>query len=152
MRAAVALALSLTVATGACFPNNPRYQAYAKIGEGASVLAGIGLLLAVNTGADCDQMTGAGPGPDDSCKSRASALGDAGLALIVIGLVGFIATVSTAEDAKPTPTNVVPKADAPKPAESPAPAPAPAPVPAAPAPTEPATPPAAQDGAASPTP
>lgn len=138
MRAAVALALSLTLATGACFPNNPRYQTYAKVGEGASMLAGIGLLLAVNTGADCDKMKDVG-GADDSCKTRATVLGDVGLALILVGLVGFIATVSTAEDAKPTPTTVTPKADAPAMTPAPA-APAPAPAPETP-PTAPETPP-----------
>lgn len=130
MRAAVALALSLTMATGACFPNNPKYQTYAKVGEGASMLAGIGLLLAVNSGADCDQMANMSGGGDDSCKTRATVLGDLGLALILVGLAGFIATVSTAEDAKPAPVTVTPKADAAKPAPDPAPAPAPAPVPA----------------------
>jgi hypothetical protein len=145
MRAAVAFVLSLTLVSGACFPNNPKYQAYAKIGEGASMLAGIGLLLAVNTGADCDKDAGPGGEPDESCKTRATVLGNAGLALILIGLVGFIATVSTAEDAKPAPAVVVPKPDAPAPPPTPTPTPAPAPEPT-PAP-EPAPAPAPADGA-----
>jgi len=139
MRAAVALALTLSLSSAACFPNNPRYQTYAKLGEGAAMLAGIGLLLAVNTGADCDMKAAPGGDPDGSCKDHASYLGDAGLALILLGLVGFIATISTAEDAKPTPTTVTPKADAPVPVPTPVPAPAPAepapPAPDAPAPT-----------------
>lgn len=134
MRAAVALVLSLTLVSGACFPNNPKHQTYAKIGEGIAMAAGIGLLLAVNTGADCDMKAMPGGQADDSCKTRATILGDSGLALILIGLVGFIATVSTAEDAKPTPTVVIPKADAPTPTPTPTPAPTPEPAPA-PAPT-----------------
>lgn len=137
------------MATGACFPNNPKYQTYAKVGEGAAILAGIGLLLTVNSGADCDQMSGMSGGGDDSCKNRATVLGDLGLGLILVGLVGFIATVSTAEDAKPAPVTVTPKADTAKPAPTPAPAPAPPPTPA-PAPVEPPAVPA--DGAAAPTP
>jgi hypothetical protein len=136
MRAAVAFVLSLTLVSGACFPNNPKHQTYAKLGEGASMLAGIGLLLAVNTGADCDKSAMPGGDPDDSCKNRATVLGDAGLALILIGLVGFIATVSTAEDAKPTPTVVTPKVDAPTPTPVPTPAPAPTPAPTEPAPAD----------------
>lgn len=136
MRAAVALVLSLTLFSAACFPNNPRHQTYAKIGEGASMLAGIGLLLAVNTGADCDMDSKPGGEADDSCKSRATYLGNAGLALIIIGLVGFIATISTAEDAKPTPTTVTPKVEPPTP--TPTPPPTPTPAPTEPAPTEPA--------------
>ena len=134
MRAAVALVLSLTLCSGACFPNNPKYQTYAKLGEGAAMAAGIGLLLAVNTGADCDMKAIPGGDPEGGCKGRATILGDAGLALIIIGLVGFIATVSTAEDAKPVPTTVIPKPDAPTPAPAPAPEPAPA-AGSAPAPT-----------------
>jgi hypothetical protein len=141
MRAAVALVLSLTLFSGACFPNNPKHQTYAKLGEGASMALGIGLLLAVNTGADCDMKSLAGVQSDESCKTRATVLGDAGLALILIGLVGFIATVSTAEDAKPTPTVVVPKAEAPTPTPTPTPIPTPTPAPTpppepAPAPVE----------------
>ncbi len=124
MRAAVALVLSLTVCSGACFPNNPKYQTYAKLGEGAAMVAGIGLLLVVNTGADCDMKAMSSGDPETGCKSRATVLGDAGLALIIIGLVGFIATVSTAEDAKPAPTTVIPKIATPTPTPAPAPAPA----------------------------
>ena len=131
MRAAVALALSLTLVSGACFPNNPKHQTYAKLGEGAAMLAGIGLLLAVNTGADCDMKAGPGGEPDDSCKNTATILGNAGLALIIVGLVGFIATVSTAEDAKPAPSTVVPKVDAPTPTPTPTPTPPAEPTPAA---------------------
>lgn len=133
MRAAVALVLSLIVFSGACFPNNSKYQTYAKLGEGASMLAGIGLLLAVNTGADCDMKSMPGGEADDGCKNKATVLGNLGLALVIVGLVGFIATVSTAEDAKPTPSAVLPKVDAPPPKPTPEPTSPPAPVPTTPA-------------------
>lgn len=140
MRAAVALVLSLALFSGACFPNNSKHQTYAKLGEGAAMALGIGLLLVVNTSADCDMKSLAGVQTDESCKTRATILGDTGLALILIGLVGFIATVSTAEDAKPTPTVVIP-APTPTPTPTPAPAPAPAPPPEpAPAPVDPTAP------------
>jgi len=143
MRAAVALVLSLTLVSGACFPNNPKHQTYAKIGEGIAMAAGIGLLLAVNTGADCDMNSKPGGESDDSCKTRATILGDSGLALILLGLVGFIATVSTAEDAKPTPTVVVPPPETPKPTPAPTPTPTPTPAPVPPTPE-----PAPADGTA----
>ena len=79
-----------------CFPHNARRRTYAKLGEGASIAAGIGLELVTNTTADCEREMV--PGVPSSCRSKATALGDLGLALILAGLTGFIATVSTEED------------------------------------------------------
>jgi hypothetical protein len=140
MRAAVAFVLTVTVLGAGCFPKNAQYQTYAKLSEGALVVGGIGMLLAVNSGADCDMKSMPGGQPDDDCKSKANFLGGIGLGMILVGLVGFIATVSTAEDeadSKAAPIIVKPAPE--KPAPAPAPAPAP---PAEPAPAEPATPPA----------
>ena len=142
---AVALLVSLAVSAGACFPNNPKAQTYAKLTEGGLVVAGIAMLFAVNTGADCDMM--AKPGmPNDSCHTRATVLGDVGLGLILTGLIGFIATVSGSGDDKPAPaptakpaTEAPPKAETP--AETPAEPPKTEPTTPAPAPTAPATPP-----------
>ena len=92
MRAVLASALSLSLLAG-CFPTNPQYRTYAKLGEGAAIVGGIAMLYGVNSGADC--MNGPA-GPDTSCKDKASVLGDVGLGLILVGLIGFIATVSTA--------------------------------------------------------
>ena len=134
MRAVVASALSLSLLAGACFPNNAQHRMYAKLAEGGALAGGIALLYAVNSGADCDMSSAPGGQPDDSCKSRATVLGDLGLGLILLGLVGFIATVSTSEEDKPPPPVIVPKADAPKtevPKATPTPTPTPPPTPAA---------------------
>ena len=129
MRGAVALVLSVTLLCAACFPGNPKRQMYAKIAEGGALVAGIGLLYVVNSGADCDAMAMPGGEPDEDCKTRAAWLGNIGLGLVLVGLLGFIATVSTSDDDKPPPPTVVPKTEDPKPAPEPAPAPAPAPAP-----------------------
>src|SRR4051812_20291550 len=101
MRAVAAVLCSLSLMTGACFPKNEKYQTYAKLGEGASILAGITMLYFVNSGADCDSMSAPGGQPDEGCKTKANVLGDIGLGLILVGLVGFIATVSASDDDKP---------------------------------------------------
>ena len=141
MRAAVALLISVSMFASACFPNNKRHQLYAKLAEGGALVAGIGMLYVVNSGADCDMMSAPGGQPDEDCKSKASILGTVGLGLILVGLVGFIATVSTSEDDKlTTPTTTAPKAEPPKPEPAPTPAPTPAPIatdPPATPPTEP---------------
>ena len=128
IRAAVALVVSDSLL--GCFPHNARRRTYAQIGEGTAIVAGIAISAFSNTAADCDQM--AGPGIDDSgCKSSARWASTAGVTLILAGLLGFVATVSTAEDAQQ---------QQPKPIEIKAePAPAPA---AQPSPTVIATPPA----------
>ena len=79
-----------------CFPNNARHRTYAKYGEGIALVAGIAISAAANTGADCDNMSKAGV--DDNCRSTAQWLSTAGVILIVGGLLGFVATISTAED------------------------------------------------------
>jgi hypothetical protein len=101
MRAVVAVLLSVSLL--ACFPDNARHRTYAKVTEGSLMAIGIAMLAITNTGADCDQMGGLGNLPDKNCKSSASNLGGVGLGLIIIGMVGFLATVSTAPDDKPTP-------------------------------------------------
>jgi len=98
MKAVVALLLTASLA--ACFPNSAKHRTYAKIGEGAAIAAGIGLLAMTNSGADCDQMRI--PGDDnDSCRSNASITGGIGFGLILAGLTGFIATISTSPEDKP---------------------------------------------------
>ena len=140
MRAAVALVLSLAVSSGACFPNNPRHQTYAKIAEGGVLLGGIGLLFVVNTGADCvPDVAGM---PDKSCEDKANLLGNIGLGLVLAGLIGFIVTVSTSgEDKVTTPATTItttPPTTTPTVTPVPTPEPTPEPTP----PTEPVAPPA----------
>jgi hypothetical protein len=97
MKAAVALLCSVAVLTG-CFPNNPQHRTYAKYAEGAALIAGIAVSAVANTGADCDQMDMPGPNVDNDCRSNARWLGTVGLVLILGGLLGFVATIATAED------------------------------------------------------
>jgi hypothetical protein len=114
MRAVAILALTSLLG---CFPHNHKARTYAKYGEGGAVLAGIGMEFLVNSGADCDQMTGPLQS-SSSCHTRATALGDFGVALILGGLLGFVATVSTSDDEDTrTPAATVIKDD--KPAEKP---------------------------------
>ena len=78
--------------------------------------AGIALLAVVNSGADCDQEMGLGVVPDKNCKSNAGALGGLGLGLIIVGMIGFLATVTTTPDDPPpvvTPLPVAPPAPTP---------------------------------------
>jgi hypothetical protein len=131
MRAAVALLLCISVT--ACFPGNKKNQRYAKLAEGGSLVAGIAILAVANTGADCDMQVGLGM-PKADCKGHAGLVGGIGLALIVAGLVGFAATVTTAgdDDAKTTTT---PPSTTTTPAQKPE-APSTTPTPITPAPTK----------------
>ena len=104
MKAAVAVALTLTLS--ACFPNSAKHRTYAKIGEGAALASGIGILYVANSGADCDQSRMVGE--SSSCRSNASLVSTVGLGLILAGLGGFIATISTAPDDKPEQAKSVP--------------------------------------------
>jgi hypothetical protein len=105
-----AVALLLSVSLLGCFPHNAHHRTIAKLAEGGSLLAGIGLEAFVNTGADCDMM--ALPGmPNPGCHTKATVVGDIGVALILAGLLGFVATVSTAEDEKPPAPTIEIKAD-----------------------------------------
>ncbi len=97
MKAVVALFCSVAVLTG-CFPNNPQHRTYAKWAEGTALIAGIAVSAFANTGADCDSMEMPGPNVENNCRTQAKWLGTLGLGLILGGLLGFVATISTAED------------------------------------------------------
>ncbi len=117
-----AVALVLCLALTACFPNNAKHRTYAKLVEGGLLATGIILLAVSNTGADCDIGLG-----KPECKSRQSFVGGIGLSLILGGLVGFAATVTTAIDDKPantlTPVTPTPATTPPPSAPSTAPTP-----------------------------
>lgn len=103
----VASLLCVTV-LAACFPENPKARTIAKVSEGGVVLAGIAVLAIANSGADCDAHGTPGI-PDSNCQSSSGTASTIGLSLIVVGLLGFIATVSTTPvDKKPVATDVVP--------------------------------------------
>ena len=106
MKAVVAalVAVSLT----ACFPNNKKHRTYAKIGEGAAIASGIGLLYFTSSGADCDAMRGIGS-DTSGCRANADVMSAIGFGLILAGLSGFIVTVSTSPEDKPDqPVNTLP--------------------------------------------
>lgn len=94
MRAVGALLSTALLCTG-CFPNSAKHRTYAKIGEGASLVAGITLLAVTHTNADCMVVSGT---RDLECNDRANLAGTIGLGLILAGLAGFIATVSSTPD------------------------------------------------------
>src|SRR3954470_12727284 len=106
MRALLASTLCLSLGLTSCFPTNPRARTIAKLSEGGVIVAGIAMLSIVNSGAECDAKGQPGV-PDSNCHSTANALGDIGFGLILTGLIGFIATVSTAPDDKPDPPAAV---------------------------------------------
>jgi hypothetical protein len=98
MKAAVALLCSVAMIAG-CFPNNPAARTKAKYVEGGALVAGILVSAIANTGADCDSMDMTmGPNVDNSCRKTAQILSTVGVVLILGGLLGFVATIATAED------------------------------------------------------
>lgn len=131
-RAVVALVVSVSLL--GCFPHSKRNRTYAQLGEGASILAGIAISAVGNTRADCDEMEVPGVN-NSSCQNKAQWMTTAGVVLIVGGLLGFVATVSTAEK-EPPPKLVEIKAEPATPPKVEAKAATAAPVEAAPAPTE----------------
>ncbi len=99
--AALLSVATLTASLGGCFPHNKKMRTYSQLAEGAAIVSGIGIEFIANskTEANCDQM--ATPGmPNTGCHSTGTVLSGVGLALILVGLTGFIATISTAEDDK----------------------------------------------------
>ena len=137
MKSAVALILVASLGTG-CFPHSSRNRTISEIVEGGVSVSGVVLEGFAQSGADCD-MSHAPGAPPVTCKQNASTIGGIGVALILAGLVGFIATISTSEDDNDTPKPIeikaapAPTTAAPASASPPAPAPAPAAPEAAPA-------------------
>ncbi|HTR52632.1 MAG TPA: hypothetical protein VMJ10_18080 [Kofleriaceae bacterium] len=143
MTRAVAVVLAMSLLLAGCFPHNKKARMYAQLAEGGSIAAGIGMEYFVS--GDCDTTPNPGmPTATSSCHSHAQILGDVGVALILAGLLGFVATISTAEDEEDNKPRIEIKADAPKPVDKlPAvvlPPPPPAPAPTAPVPAPAATP------------
>jgi hypothetical protein len=135
----VAASVVAVAVLAGCFPENPRARTFAKYGEGAAVVAGVIVLAVANSGADCDALGQPGV-PDSNCRKSSTTATSIGLSAILVGLVGFIATISTTpDDKRPTTTVTTPPQPLPPPAPlitDPAKPPAPAPMtpPAAPAP------------------
>jgi len=101
---AIGLLLSLSLSLAGCFPHNARSRTLAKYAEGGALIGGIALEAAVNSGADCDATALPGMASDNAgCHTRATIAGDAGVALILAGLLGFVATVSTEPESAPPP-------------------------------------------------
>ncbi len=95
---AVALLVSASLLAG-CFPHDAHKRTISQIVEGGVIATGVGMEYFANTQADCDQskqMTGGLGGT--ACTGAGQAIGSVGVALILAGLVGFIVTISGAED------------------------------------------------------
>ena len=93
---AVALVAILSL-LGGCFPHDAHKRLIAQVIEGGTLGVGVGMQYFANTQADCDLMVQMGA-PASKCSGAGQTLGSVGVVLILAGLVGFIATVSTAED------------------------------------------------------
>jgi hypothetical protein len=93
---AVALVAAFSL-LGGCFPHDAHKRTIAQLIEGGTLGVGIGMEYFANTEADCDQMRQMGQ-PVGSCSGVSQAIGSVGVGLILAGLVGFIATISSAED------------------------------------------------------
>lgn len=91
---AVALLASLQLL--GCFPHDAHKRTIAQLVEGGTLAAGVGMEYFSNTQADCDLMKQEGMGGD--CSGVGKSLGSIGVGFILAGLVGFIVTVSSAED------------------------------------------------------
>jgi hypothetical protein len=101
------IALIVLTSLLGCFPHNHRARTLSKYAEGGTLVAGIGLEFIVNSGADCDQMAGALQS-SSGCHTKAAVLGDVGVGMILAGLLGFVATVSTSdEEDQPAPMPAV---------------------------------------------
>ena len=125
-----AVALVMCLVFTACFPNNARHRTYAKLTEGGFLLGGIVLLGFSSTQADCDMDVKLGM-PKSDCKSKAGLISGIGLTMVLLGMIGFAATQTTADDSKtttpptpPTPptTPTTPPTTPPTPPPTPAPA------------------------------
>lgn len=130
--------LASSVFAGGCFPHSARNRTIAEITEGAVAVTGVVIEGFVQSGADCDMNAHAPGEPPVMCKQDASVAGGIGVALILAGIVGFIATISASEDddskpkpieikAQPTPQpTIAPTTPPPTPAPEPTPPSAPA--------------------------
>lgn len=94
---AVALLVIASLAAG-CFPHNAHKRTIAQLVEGGTLAAGIGMEYFANTTADCDQMKQETGNLSASCGGVSQSIGSVGVALIIGGLVGFIVTISGAQD------------------------------------------------------
>jgi hypothetical protein len=125
-----AVALVMCLVFTACFPNNARHRTYAKLTEGGFLLGGIVLLGFSSTQADCDMDVKLGM-PKSDCKSKAGLISGIGLTMVLLGMIGFAATQTTADDSKQTtpptpPTTPTPPATPPTTPPTPPTTPAPA--------------------------
>lgn len=88
---------SMMTASVGCFPHNARNRTIAEIVEGGVAVSGVVVEALTQTGADC-QTTSAPGEPKMMCQDSASLGSGVGVVLILAGLVGFIATISSSED------------------------------------------------------
>lgn len=109
MRSALALTL-VAAMVGGCFPHSPKKRMIAEIIEGALVAGGVGLEATVTTTADCQANLDA----TASCSATGQRNGAIGVAMILTGIVAFIATISSASDDTASPLKTMTPAAAPQ--------------------------------------
>ena len=87
---------------GGCFPHDAHKRTIAQLVEGGTLVAGVGMGYFANSQADCDQEKQMRM-PPSKCGGFAQTMDSISVAFILAGLVGFIATITTAEDASAHP-------------------------------------------------
>ena len=92
-----AVALLVIASLVGCFPHDAHKRTIAQLVEGGTLVAGVGMGYFANSQADCDQEKQMGM-PPSKCGGFAQTLDSVSVAFILAGLVGFIATITTAED------------------------------------------------------
>lgn len=92
----------LLASLAGCFPHNAKHRKIAKWSEGGAIAGGIAMLAVSSTGADCTAGP-AGRTAYDDCRRDATLVGNIGLGLILVGLVGFGITQITSGDGEAAP-------------------------------------------------
>lgn len=93
-----AVALLVIASLLGCFPHDAHKRTIAQLVEGGTLAAGIGMEYFANTSADCDLTKQMNGGVGGSCGGVSQTIGSVGVGLILAGLVGFIVTISGAQD------------------------------------------------------
>ena|SRR5690349_17850608 len=91
-----AFALLASLQLLGCYPHDAHKRTISQLVEGGTIGAGIGMEYFSNNQADCDLMKQ--EGMSGSCGGLGRSLDSIGMAFILAGLVGFIVTISSAED------------------------------------------------------
>jgi hypothetical protein len=108
-RALIAVVAAVALLATGCFPHNKKHRRIAYAVELGVLGTGVAVLALSPPGADCDR-------DDDACLSRANTLSGIGVFLLLAGLGGLVATISSAEEAATPPPKKLDEEEPPAPA------------------------------------